>query len=161
MIEKQIASRADQQFFAGIRPLEAVFADATVLPIEPLRFGRRDRGFFERFERIRFCFAHGGGALPMLVGRFERGFETARPGIDTKLQSPKQVLRNVCVDCITHDVGSLTLAEQTFGAENILFGSDWPFPMGCVKPHAQLASLDPARRRRIFCDNPAGLTKEK
>ena len=129
----------------------------TAVAIGHLAFG----GVFERFDRIRFCFAHGGGALPMLAGRFERGFETARPGIDTKLQSPKQVLRNVCVDCITHDVGSLTLAEQTFGAENILFGSDWPFPMGCVKPHAQLASLDPARRRRIFCDNPAGLTKEK
>jgi aminocarboxymuconate-semialdehyde decarboxylase len=129
----------------------------TAVAIGHLAFG----GVFERFDRIRFCFAHGGGALPMLAGRFERGFETARPGIDTKLQSPKLVFKNVCVDCITHDIGSLTLAEQTFGAENILFGSDWPFPMGCVKPHAQLASLDPARRRRIFCDNPAGLIEEK
>jgi aminocarboxymuconate-semialdehyde decarboxylase len=128
----------------------------TAIAIGHLAFG----GVFERFSRIRFCFAHGGGALPMLAGRFERGFETARPGIDTKLRSPKQVFRNVCVDCITHDVGSLTLAEQTFGAENILFGSDWPFPMGCIKPHAQLASLEPARRQRIFCDNPARLTKE-
>jgi aminocarboxymuconate-semialdehyde decarboxylase len=129
----------------------------TAVAIGHLAFG----GVFERFDRIRFCFAHGGGALPMLAGRFERGFETARPGIDTKLQSPKLVFKNVCVDCITHDIASLTLAEQTFGAENILFGSDWPFPMGCVKPHAQLASLDPARRRRIFCDNPAGLIEEK
>ena len=97
----------------------------------------------------------------MLAGRFERGFETERPGINTKLRSPKHVFRNVCVDCIAHDVGSLALAEQTFGAENVLFGSDWPFPMGCIKPHAQLASLDPARRQRIFCDNPAKLIKEK
>jgi aminocarboxymuconate-semialdehyde decarboxylase len=129
----------------------------TAVAIGHLAFG----GVFERFSRIRFCFAHGGGALPMLAGRLERGFETARPGIDTRLQSPKRVFRNVCVDCITHDIGSLTVAEQTFGAENILFGSDWPFPMGCVKPHAQLASLDPARRQRIFCDNPAALIEEK
>ena len=128
----------------------------TAVAIGHLAFG----GVFERFDKIRFCFAHGGGALPMLAGRFERGFETARPGIDTSLQPPKKVFRNVCVDCITHDPASLALAELTFGAQNILFGSDWPFPMGCIEPHAQLATLDSARRHRIFCDNPARLTKE-
>jgi aminocarboxymuconate-semialdehyde decarboxylase len=129
----------------------------TAVAIGHLAFG----GVLERFDEIRFCFAHGGGVLPMLAGRFERGFETARPGIDTKLFSPKRAFKNVCVDCITHDIGSLRLAEETFGAENVLFGSDWPFPMGCVEPHAQLVSLDPARRQRIFCDNPARLTEEK
>ncbi len=128
----------------------------TAVAIGHLQFG----GVFERFANIRFCFAHGGGVLPMLAGRFERGFDTARPDIDTKAISPRKMFRNVCVDCITHDPDSLMLAEQVFGDTNVMFGSDWPFPMGLVEPHQQMASLDPQRRKRIFCDNPDRLTKE-
>jgi aminocarboxymuconate-semialdehyde decarboxylase len=117
-------------------------------------------GVFERYDGIRFCFAHGGGALPMLAGRFERGFDTARPGIDTKRRSPLQALRNVCVDCIVHDAGALALAEQVFGENNVVFGSDWPFPMGLVEPHRQMAGLDGRRRARILCDNPTKLATE-
>jgi len=80
----------------------------TAVAIGHLTFG----GVFERFPDIRFAFAHGGGVLPMLAGRFERGYDTARPGIDTQSASPRKLLRNVCVDCITHDPDSLVLAEQ-------------------------------------------------
>jgi aminocarboxymuconate-semialdehyde decarboxylase len=96
----------------------------------------------------------------MLAGRFERGFDTARPGIDTRAASPRRMFRNVCVDCIVHDPDALALAEQVFGPSQIMFGSDWPFPMGIIEPHRQLASLDAARRKRIFCDNPDRLIKE-
>ena len=44
-----------------------------------------------------------------------------------------------------------------FGEKRIVFGSDWPFPMGMIKPHEQLAGLSESRRRAIFCDNPAKL----
>ena len=96
----------------------------------------------------------------MVAARFERGFDTARPDIDTKRLSPKTVFRNICVDCISHDAASLALAEQTFGEGNVVFGSDWPFPMGLIEPHAQMALLDKNRRKRIFCDNPERLEKE-
>ena len=128
----------------------------TALAIGHLTLG----GVFERYPNIRFCFAHGGGVLPMLAGRFERGYDTSRPGVDTKLASPRKMFRNVCVDCITHDPGALALAEQVFGATQILFGSDWPFPMGLPDPHAQMSKIDPARRKRIFCDNPERIIKE-
>lgn len=128
----------------------------TAVAIGHLQFG----GVFERFANIKFCFAHGGGVLPMLAGRFERGFDTARPDIDTKAASPRKMFRNVCVDCIAHDPDALTLAEQVFGESNVVFGSDWPFPMGLVEPHDQMAALDAQRRKRIFCDNPERLSKE-
>ena len=128
----------------------------TAVAIGHLTFG----GVFEKFPNIRFGFAHGGGVLPMLAGRFERGYDTARPDIDTKAKSPQRLFRNVCVDCITHDPHSLALAEKVFGETQIMFGSDWPFPMGLPEPHAQMAPLDAARRKRIFCDNPERLIKE-
>lgn len=128
----------------------------TAVAIGHLAFG----GVFERHPNIRFGFAHGGGVAPMLAGRFERGFDTARPGIDTKAAAPRKLFRNICVDCITHDPASLALAESVFGETQVLFGSDWPFPMGYPEPHAQLATLDGVRRKRIFCDNPERLIKE-
>jgi aminocarboxymuconate-semialdehyde decarboxylase len=128
----------------------------TAVAIGHLAFG----GVFERYPNITFCFAHGGGVLPQLAGRFERGFDTARPGIDTKAASPRKAFRNLCVDCITHDPDSLALAETVFSATQLMFGSDWPFPMGLPEPHRQLAALDAARRKRIFCDNPERLIKE-
>jgi aminocarboxymuconate-semialdehyde decarboxylase len=128
----------------------------TAVAIGHLTFG----GVFKRYPGITFCFAHGGGVLPMLAGRFERGFATARPGIDTEATSPRKLFRNVCVDCIVHDPGALALAEHVFGETQVVFGSDWPFPMGVVEPHSQMATLDAARRKRIFCDNPDRILKE-
>lgn len=128
----------------------------SAVAIGHLAFG----GVFERFSHIRFCFAHGGGVTPMLAGRMQRGFDTARPGIDAKAAAPRRLLRHVCVDCIAHDPAALALAEETFGAAQILFGSDWPFPMGLPEPHAQMADIDAARRQRIFRDNPERLIQE-
>lgn len=128
----------------------------TAVAISHLVFG----GIIERHPKIRFSFAHGGGALPVLAGRLERGFDTKRPGIPAGGKSPRDLLKHICVDCIMHDEAALDLAERVFGPANIVFGSDWPFPMGLVEPHAQMKSIDPKRRTRIFCDNPDRLKKE-
>lgn len=114
-------------------------------------------GILERHPRITICLAHAGGTLPAVAGRWQRGFDTARPGLDTTVEPPFRALRRFCVDCIAHDDAVLDLAEAVFGTERIVFGSDWPFPMGLMKPHEQLAGLSEGRRRAIFCDNPERL----
>lgn len=114
-------------------------------------------GVLERHPRIVPCLAHGGGLLPMVAGRFERGVDTARPGVDTARAAPSKVLRGVYVDCICHSEAAAIHAEATFGAGNVIFGSDWPFPMGLVEPHHQLASFEPARRQLYFQTNPVAL----
>ena len=128
----------------------------SAVAISHLVFG----GVIEGHPGIKFCFAHGGGALPALAGRLERGFDTSRPGIATTGKSPRALLKQICVDCITHDDVVLELAESVFGASNVVFGSDWPFPMGLIDPHAQMKTIDHVRRSRIFCDNPGRLKKE-
>ena len=110
-------------------------------------------GILEQYSCITPCFAHGGGAFPMVAERLQRGFDTTRPGIDAEGAAPNALLSRIHVDCICHGPAPLALAEQTFGADNVLFGSDWPFPMGLVEPHAQLADLAPEHRQRIFQTN--------
>ncbi len=114
-------------------------------------------GVLERHPHITICLAHAGGTVPAVAGRWQRGFATGRPGVDTQVEAPAKALRRFCVDCIAHDDTLLDLAASVFGEERIVFGSDWPFPMGVIKPHEQLAGLSESRRRAIFCDNPAKL----
>lgn len=111
-----------------------------------LVFGR----VLERFPGIRFCIAHGGGATAMIAPRMARGLATKRMGVDLDMMPPETALRRLMVDCILHSPAALALAEQTFGSDHIVFGSDWPFPMGLLSPHEQLADLSAEARQRIF-----------
>lgn len=114
-------------------------------------------GVPQRFPRLRLCLAHGGGSTAMLAGRWQRGRETARPGVDAKVEPPATALRRLLVDCIVHDPAALELAARVFGSCNIVFGSDWPFPMGLQDPRTQLAGVDADLLQRALHDNPARL----
>ncbi len=80
--------------------------------------------------------------MAALAGRWEQGFATNRPGIDKTLPSPRTLLKSVLADCIVHSDTGLQAASETFGADNIVFGSDWPFPMGLLEPEAQLTGMN-------------------
>lgn len=114
-------------------------------------------GVLERHPKIKMCLAHAGGVTASLAGRWERGYRTGRPGLELGKEAPYTALRRFCIDCISHDERTLDLAASVFGRDHVLFGSDWPFPMGLPKPHAQLAKLETHFRKQIFCDNPEQL----
>lgn len=125
----------------------------TAVAASHLMFGR----VCERFPGIRFCLAHGGGATALLAGRLQHGFATARAGIDTSTEPPQTTLRRFYADCVVHDNAGLAFVAHAFGEDRILFGSDWPFPMGVLEPSRHLASLAPGLRRKILWDNPFAL----
>lgn len=83
-----------------------------------------------RFPGIRFCLCHGGGVTAAVAGRWQRGIDQARPGIIAPSLPVADALRRFYVDDLVHDEGVLELLGKTFGAERVLAGSDWPFPMG-------------------------------
>lgn len=128
----------------------------STVAIAALVFG----GVLQRHPSIRLCFAHGGGLAPMVAGRWQRGHGTARPGIDPAAPAPDALLRRIHVDCICHSEPAAALAETTFGPDKVVFGSDWPFPMGLVEPHEQLGSFEKGRRARFLSDNPRRLLEQ-
>ncbi|MDR3398868.1 MAG: amidohydrolase family protein [Pandoraea sp.] len=127
----------------------------TAVAASHLAFG----GVATRYPDIRFCLAHGGGATAMLAGRYERGYRTSRPGVDTSLPSPRGIFSRFYVDCITHDADALALSAAVFGKEHVLFGSDWPFPMGLMNPHEQLTNVEPDQLSKVLRENAASLAK--
>ena len=127
----------------------------TAVAVAHLIFG----GVCERYPRIRFCLAHGGGTTAMVAGRWQRGFATGRPGIDATRAPPDALLRRLTADCIVHDAAALVLASSVFGPDHIVFGSDWPFPMGLPTPQAQLADAPPELVQRILVANGDALRR--
>ena len=107
-------------------------------------------GVLARHPRLRVCLAHAGGITPGIAGRLQRGFDTARPGLDPALPPPREQMRRVWIDCMAHDPAGYALAVATHGEAHVLFGSDWPFPMGLPDPHGLLASLPDAARLALF-----------
>jgi aminocarboxymuconate-semialdehyde decarboxylase len=106
-------------------------------------------GVLARHPELRIVLAHGGGVVPTLIGRWSRGVETERPGIPAGTEDPRESLRSIWADCVLHDPAVLDLALHTLGADRLVLGSDYPFPMGLDDPFDSIAHLEPTLRDRI------------
>jgi aminocarboxymuconate-semialdehyde decarboxylase len=103
----------------------------TSLAICSLIFG----GVLEKFPKLKLVFAHGGGAFPASLGRIEQGFY-ARPDLcQTHIQQPPtHYLKQIYLDSLCHDAYILLFLIKRFGENQILLGSDYPFPLGEAIP---------------------------
>lgn len=107
-------------------------------------------GIFGRFPGLKVILAHGGGCIATLAGRLQRGVETSRPGVAADLSpAPLDALRQFHVDTIVHSPAYLGYLIDTLGLERILYGSDWPFPMGWKSAEEGLGDLDEQFARAI------------
>jgi len=92
-------------------------------------------GVFERFPKLRVAFAHGGGSFPFTIGRIEHGFNV-RPdlvAIDNPV-NPRNYLDKFWLDSLVHDENALHYLLNLMGDDKICMGSDYPFPLGELRP---------------------------
>jgi aminocarboxymuconate-semialdehyde decarboxylase len=127
----------------------------TALAVGSVCFG----GVLERLPSLRIGFAHGGGAAPMTLGRWEHGFRE-RPDLcqtETR-ESPRKSIRRVWFDSLVHDPEALRLLLSVAGEGKVALGTDYPFPLGELSPGAVVRNapwLDDATRRSILHDSAA------
>lgn len=87
-------------------------------------------GFFDRFPDLRLIAAHGGGALPYLVGRLDICWDNI-PACRTRTRErPSQYMRRIHADTVVFRQDSLAQAVAVFGTDNVLYGSDYPHSIG-------------------------------
>jgi aminocarboxymuconate-semialdehyde decarboxylase len=125
----------------------------TALAICSLIFG----GVFERLPKLRWCFAHGGGSFAATLGRIAHGFE-ARPDLCAinNNKNPRAYLGKFHVDSLVHDAHALRLLIAHVGADRVALGTDYPFPLGEVRPGELIESLEelPKKtRKRLLAAN--------
>ncbi|HET7143002.1 MAG TPA: amidohydrolase family protein [Anaerolineales bacterium] len=91
-------------------------------------------GVMDACPRLKILLAHGGGALPYLHGRLDRGYKM-RPEINNVISKlPTEYLKQFYFDTITHDPVVLKSLVDLVGADHVLLGSDYPFDMGNEDP---------------------------
>lgn len=115
----------------------------TTIAIASMIFG----GIFDKFPKLRVCFAHGGGSFPGTIGRLSHG-RACRPDLfPADARDPREYLAapglsaRFYVDSLVHDADALRLLLLQFGAERIAMGSDFPFPLGEDHPGELIRSL--------------------
>jgi aminocarboxymuconate-semialdehyde decarboxylase len=115
-------------------------------------------GFLDRYGELKLIAAHGGGTLPYLVGRFEKGDEVELPERRRMTASPTEYLRRIWYDCITYDLGALRYLVSVVGADRVLFGTDWPHQVHDIAGSlANTAALPADQRDAIRGGNAARL----
>ncbi len=99
-------------------------------------------GTLERCPRLRICFAHGGGSFPATIGRIDHGF-TVRPdlcAVDNPY-SPRKYLSKMYFDSLVHEPAKLDYLIKLVGADQVMLGSDYPFPLGEPEPGKLIESM--------------------
>ena len=94
-------------------------------------------GFFDRYRKLRIIAAHGGGALPYLVSRMDQCFDNIPACREKISMRPSQYVDRILADAVVFAPEVLDLCLKVFGADNVMYGSDYPHTIGdmpgCLK----------------------------
>lgn len=146
------ADRMTDYYFNNIigNPLESTLA------VGHLIFG----GVLERYPKLKFCVAHGGGYTAHAFARMDHGWKL-RPDAQTVIsKKPSSYLKKFYFDTVTFDTALLDALVARFGTGHVMMGSDYPFDMGDENPRAlidSVARLTSAERDKIMGGNAARL----
>lgn len=115
-------------------------------------------GVYEEVGPLKTCFAHGGGAFPYIVSRWEHGYQQRMASRGTTVKNPISYLESVYCDSLTHSPAALRFLIEVVGADHVMLGSDFPHDMGDPQPlRTMLAAVEDEGAREAI----AGKTAER
>ena len=123
-------------------------------------------GAFDKLpQNLRICFAHGGGSFAFLMGRLENAWQHHPVAHGVCELPPSQYLHRFYVDSAVFDERALHYLVETMGVEQVMLGSDYPFPLGehRVGSLIRSSSFSADRKNRLLGGNALkflGMQKE-
>jgi aminocarboxymuconate-semialdehyde decarboxylase len=124
-------------------------------------------GAFDKLPpNLRICFAHGGGSFAFLLGRLENAWQHHPVAHGVCALPPRQYLNRFSVDSAVFDRRALEFLVETMGSEQVMLGSDYPFPLGEHRIGSLIreSSLSAQSKAELLGGNAEkflGLTKER
>jgi len=138
-------ARHGQSNFVGF-PIDSAAAVASLL----------FDGVYERFGPLKTCFAHGGGAFPYILSRWEHGYHARQADKLPQVKSPMNYLDSIFTDSLTHSELGLRFLVEVVGKDHVVLGSDYPFDMGVPDPEAAMnRAIDDASVREKIAGGTA------
>ncbi|NMP15881.1 amidohydrolase family protein [Thalassotalea sp. Y01] len=87
-------------------------------------------GFDRVSDNLKICFAHGGGSFAFLLGRLDNAWHHRDIARGKSEFPPSHYLNRFHLDTAVFDHDSLELLVRKMGTERLMFGTDYPFPLG-------------------------------
>ena len=80
---------------------------------------------------LRLCFAHGGGSFAFWLGRLDNAWHRRADVVRGRSQHPpSHYVDRFFVDSVVFDPAPLRLLVETLGEDQVMVGSDYPYPLG-------------------------------
>ena len=118
-------------------------------------------GVLDAFPTLEISLPHAGGALPILRGRLDRGYQI-RPECKHLPRPPSEYLKRFTYDTISYDAKILQDLVDLVGADRILMGSDYCFDIAYEEPVkivTEMTTLSEDEKRMILGENAIRLLK--
>jgi aminocarboxymuconate-semialdehyde decarboxylase len=118
-------------------------------------------GFLDRFPALRIVAAHGGGYLPSYIGRSDN-CHAVDPNCRQMKRKPSEYLRQLYFDTLVYSPAVLRSLVDRVGADRIVMGTDYPFPVASLDPVGDVAAvsrLDDSEREAMLGATAARLLR--
>jgi aminocarboxymuconate-semialdehyde decarboxylase len=119
-------------------------------------------GAFDRLPTtLRICFAHGGGSFVFLLGRLENAWHHHPVARGDCQHPPSYYLNRFYTDSAVFDQRALQFLVGTMGADRVMLGSDYPFPLGEERVGSLIrqSNLPQHTKARLLSGNAARFLK--
>lgn len=119
-------------------------------------------GIFDKFPKLKVVFANGGGSFSSTLPRIQNGYNV-RPDLCARKckKSPNEYCGDFWVDSLVNNKHELKKIINLFGKDKIIFGTDYPFPLGELNPgeNINLINIDEDIKNMIRKSNFINLLK--
>jgi aminocarboxymuconate-semialdehyde decarboxylase len=91
-------------------------------------------GIGARHPKLRIAFSHGGGVMSILLARLVHAWNVFPKAKESLAESPATTAKRFYYDQLVFDPAAVEFLIRTFGASQIVVGTDYPFALGDTHP---------------------------
>lgn len=117
-------------------------------------------GYLEKYAGLKICIAHGGGYVPAYVGRFDHPYHLRDDCRVNLTKAPSEYVKKLYFDTVVFTEHQLRYLIETWGADHIVMGTDYPYDMAETDPVGHVDSvrdLSEDDKARVMGGNAAAL----